>query len=124
VNYGLTTRVRLLDVVSPETSLKKSHAKSGVKMEVTIHIPDTISERLGNDPQAIPRWLLEKAGLEAYRSGEISGYELRLMLGITSRLELDAFLKTHGVYLAYTEEDFAHDAETSRQLKLKQAQPE
>ncbi len=124
VNYGLTTRVRPLDVVSPEMRMKKSHAKPGVKMEVTVHIPDTIGERLGNDPEAIPRWLLEKAGLEAYRSGEISGYELRLMLGITSRLELDAFLKTHGVYLEYTEEDFAHDAETSRQLKRKQTQAE
>ena len=93
-------------------------------MEVTIHIPDIIGDRLGKDPEAIPRWLLEKAGLEAYRSREISGYELRLMLGIQSRLELDAFLKTHGVYLEYTEEDFAHDAETSRQLKLKHTQSE
>jgi hypothetical protein len=93
-------------------------------MEVTVHIPDTIGERLGNDPEAIPRWLLEKAGLEAYRSREISGYELRLMLGLTSRLELDAFLKRHGVYLEYTEEDFAHDAETSRQLKRKHAPSE
>ena len=91
-------------------------------MEVTVHIPDVIGNRLGKDSEAIPRWLLEKAGLEAYRSREISGYELRLMLGMQSRLELDAFLKTHGVYLEYTEEDFAHDAETSRQLKYKQAQ--
>jgi hypothetical protein len=93
-------------------------------MEVTVHIPDTIGERLGNDPEAMPRWLLEKAGLEAYRSREISGYELRLMLGLTSRLELDAFLKRHGIYLEYTEEDFAHDAETSRQLKRKHAPSE
>ena len=56
--------------------------------------------------------------------GEISGYELRLMLGIPSRLELEAFLKTHGVYLEYTEEDLVHDAETSRQLKLKHAPSE
>jgi hypothetical protein len=88
-------------------------------MEVTVHIPDSIGERLGKDPEAIPRWLLEKAGLEAYRSREISGYELRLLLGIPSRLELDAFLKTHGAYLAYTEDDFAQDAETSRQLTRK-----
>jgi hypothetical protein len=90
-------------------------------MEVTVHIPDTIGARLGNDPEAIPRWLLEKAGLEAYRSREMSGYELRLMLGLTSRLEIDAFLKRHGVYLEYTAEDFAHDAETSRQLTRKHA---
>jgi hypothetical protein len=46
------------------------------------------------------------------------------MLGMQSRFELEAFLKTHSVYLEYTDEDFAHDAETSRQLKLKQAQAE
>ena len=90
-------------------------------MEVTVHIPDTIGARLGNDPEAIPRWLLEKAGLEAYRSREMSGYELRLILGLKSRLELDAFLKRRGVYLEYTEDDFAHDAETSRQLTRKHA---
>ena len=93
-------------------------------MEVTIQIPDIIGERLRKDAGDVPRWLLEKAGLEAYRSREISAYELRLMLGMTSRFELDAFLKTHGVYLEYTDEDFAHDAETSRQLKRKQAQAE
>jgi hypothetical protein len=93
-------------------------------MEVTVQLPDIVGNRLGKDTDDIPRWLLEKAGLEAYRSREISGYELRLMLGIKSRLELDAFLKAHGIYLEYTEEDFAHDAETSRQLKRKQAQSE
>ena len=83
-----------------------------------------VGSRLGKDTDDIPRWLLEKAGLEVYRSREISGYELRLMLGIKSRLELDAFLKTHGVYLEYGDEDFAHDAETSRQLKRKHTQAE
>jgi len=103
---------------------EKGHPKQGVKMEVTVHIPDTIGERLGKDTGEIPRWLLERTGLEAYRAREISGYELRLMLGMKSRLELDAFLKTHRVYLEYSDEDFSHDAETSRQLKLKQAQAE
>ena len=93
-------------------------------MEVTIQIPDAIGERLNKNTDDVPRWLLEKAGLEAYRSREISGYELCLMLGMKSRIELDAFLKTHGVYLEYSEEDFAHDAETSRQLKHKQTRTE
>lgn len=99
-------------------------AKQGVKMEVTVHIPDAVRVRLGKDAEEIPRWLLEKAGLEAYRSREIGSYELRLMLGMKSRIELDGFLKTHGVYLEYTDEDFAHDAETSRQLQHKQAHSE
>ncbi len=93
-------------------------------MEVTVQIPDMIRDRLGKDRDELPRWILEKAGLEAYRSREISSYELRLMLGITSRNELDAFLKRHGVYLEYSEDDFAHDAETSQQLKQKSAPSE
>ena len=32
-------------------------------------------------------------------SSDLCGCELRLMLGLKSRLELDAFLKRHGVYL-------------------------
>ena len=93
-------------------------------MEVTVHILDAIGKRLGKDMGEIPRWLLERAGLEAYRAREISGYELRLLLGLKSRIELDAFLKAHGVYLKYSDEDFRHDAETSRQLRRKQAQAE
>lgn len=57
-------------------------------MEVTVQIPDTIRERLGKDRDELPRWLLEKAGLEAYRSREISGSELRLLLGITNPIGL------------------------------------
>ena len=92
-------------------------------MEVTVQIPDMIRQRLGKNSDELPRWLLEKAGLEAYRSREISAYELRLMLGMTSRIELDAFLKQHGVYLEYSDEDFTHDAETSRRLKRKLTRP-
>lgn len=91
-----------------------------MNVEVTVQIPDAIHKRLGKDAEEIPRWLLEKAGLEAYRSREIGGYESRLMLGMKSRIELDGFLKTHGVYLEYTDDDFTHDAETSQQLKRKQ----
>jgi hypothetical protein len=90
-------------------------------MEVTVCIPDTIGKRLGKETGEIPRWLLEKAGLEAYWVREISDYELRLMLGPKSRIELDTFLKTNGVYLEYSDEGLRHEAETSRQLKLKQA---
>lgn len=93
-------------------------------MEVTVQIPDAIRQRLGKNRDEIPRWLLEKAGLEAYRSREIGAYELRLMLGMTSRIELDTFLKRHGVHLEYSDEDFAHDAETSRHLRPQSTQSE
>jgi hypothetical protein len=90
-------------------------------MEVTVSIPDVISKRIGKDAEQIPRWLLERAGLAAYKSGEISTHDLRLLLGFRTRMQLDAFLKEHGVFLAYDEEDLAHDAETSRIIRQAQS---
>ncbi|HZS46952.1 MAG TPA: UPF0175 family protein [Blastocatellia bacterium] len=86
-------------------------------MNVTVHIPDAIQERLGKRRDEIPRWLLEKAGLEAYKSKEISAQDLRLMLGFNTRMELDGFLKSNGVFLEYDDEELAHEAETSQFLK-------
>ena len=39
------------------------------------------------------------------------------MLGFQTRIEVDAFLKLHGVYRNYTEEDLDRDIETLRQLR-------
>src|SRR5947209_3787757 len=91
--------------------------KKDKRMEVILNIPDALQKRLGKSVDEIPRWLLEKAGLEAYKSGEISTHDLRLMLGFKTRMQLDGFLKAHGVYLDYTDEELAQEAETSRFLK-------
>ena len=86
-------------------------------MEVILHIPDALQERLGKNADEIPRWLLERAGLEAYKSGEISRHDLRLMLGFKTRLQLDGFLKAHQVLLDYSDEELKEEAETSQLLK-------
>ena len=49
---------------------------------------------------------------------EASLAQLRLLLGIESRYELDGFLKEHNVY-DYTVEDFEHDLATIRKLENK-----
>lgn len=46
----------------------------------------------------------------------ITGLQLRTLLGIPSRYELDGFLKHHGIMLEYTIEDFDREAETSARL--------
>jgi hypothetical protein len=48
----------------------------------------------------------------------MTGYQLRALLGISSRYELDAFLKEHKVE-KYTVEDFEHDLATIRELERK-----
>jgi hypothetical protein len=80
-------------------------------MEVKFEIPDDLAPMFADSGQALSRAALEAIGLEAYRQGRISGYQLRTMLGISSRYELDGFLKQHQVY-DYTMEDFEKDFAT------------
>lgn len=77
-------------------------------MQVIMEIPDELAAALalrGEDPA---RAVLEALGLDAYRQRRISAYQLRTLLRIESRWELDAFLKARQVE-SYTAEDFEHD---------------
>lgn len=77
-------------------------------MQVTVTVPEELVAALaqaGRDPE---RAAVEAMALEAYRERRITAYKLRTILGIPSRLELDAFLKQHKVE-TYTAEDFEHD---------------
>lgn len=83
-------------------------------MQITLEIPDELASPLvlpGQDPA---RAALEAMGLEAYRHRRITGYQLRCLLGISSRYELDGFLKEHQVE-KYTIKDFEQDLATIQQ---------
>lgn len=85
-------------------------------MEITVTIPDELAHRIipeGFDPS---RQALEDMAVEAYRSHRLTGSQLRHLLGIPSRYELDAFLKKRGVWLEYTLEDFRREGETTALL--------
>ena len=80
-------------------------------MQITVTLPDELATPLlppGQDPA---RAALEAIGLEAYRQRRITGYQLRMLLGISSRYEPDGFLKEHQVF-DYTIEDFDQDLAT------------
>jgi hypothetical protein len=77
-------------------------------MQVTVTVPDELVAALveaGRDPG---RAAVEAMALEAYRERRITAYQMRMMLDIPSRFELDGFLKQHEVE-TYTAEDFEHD---------------
>ena len=59
----------------------------------------------GEDPAQA---FLEAVALEALREHRITAYELRNLLGISSRFELNALLKARRIEI-YTAEDFEHD---------------
>ena len=88
-------------------------------MQITIEIPDDLAATLsasGHDPA---RAALEAIAVEAYRRQRLSAYQLRKLLGTSSRYELDGFLKERQVY-DYTLEDFEKDLAANRELRAKQ----
>jgi hypothetical protein len=87
-------------------------------MQISVEIPDELKAALAAPGQDLSRSALEAIGLEAYRQRRISGYQLRTLLGIPTRFELDALLKEHQVE-KYTVEDFDHDLEAIRRFEQK-----
>lgn len=85
-------------------------------MVITLNLPEDIGRELEAKWKDLPRATLESLALEGYRTGALSGMQVRQLLGFGTRYELDGFLKQHGVYLNLTVEDVERDAEISRQF--------
>jgi hypothetical protein len=86
-------------------------------MQVTIELPDDIAGELaGKNGSDLPRAVLEAVALEGYRSGRLTHVQVRRLLGIDYRFNVDAFLKERGAYLHYTVEDLEGDCQTLRKL--------
>jgi hypothetical protein len=88
-------------------------------MQITLDIPDDLAVTLSACGQDPARAALEAIALEAYRQRRLYGYQLRTLLGIGSRYELDGFLKEHQVY-DYTREDFEKDLAAIHELRAEQ----
>ena len=88
-------------------------------MEVGVSIPDDIVEDIRKATgQDIARHVLEAYALWAYQQGEIGGGQLRRLLGLATRDEVDQFLADHYATHNYTLTDLEHDRETARHLGL------
>jgi len=83
-------------------------------MQVTIQIPDDIGSRIacGGD---LPRRTLEALAIEELRARRITEPELGQILGL-GRLQIDGFLKAHGVYQDITIEDVDRDVADLKSL--------
>jgi len=84
-------------------------------MNLTVHIPDDLAERLGN-PDELERRAVEALALEEYKLGHMTRAELRRLLGLETAIELDVFLVPHGVFGTYTEADLARDRQDLQRL--------
>ena len=85
-------------------------------MLMILEIPDDLAAALVSPGGDTARSAMEAMGIEAYRRGKFSVYQLRMFLGILSRFALEEFLKEHKVY-DYGLEDFGKDLEAARKLR-------
>lgn len=86
-------------------------------MQVTLELPEDLARLLGENAAGLSRVALESLALEGIRAGKISVTQARRLLGVSSRYEMDGFLKAHGLMLQATVSDIEHDAETALRLK-------
>jgi predicted HTH domain antitoxin len=68
-------------------------------MEVTLHIPDDVAQRLSAKGGDVSRRALEALALEGYREQALTLYQISEMLGL-SRIETEDFLGRHEIPLA------------------------
>ena len=85
-------------------------------MNITVHIPDEMAERLDAEGGDLERRALEAFGLAEYQAGRLTAPELRRLLGFETRYELDGFLKARGVFEEYTLEELDREVQTMKRL--------
>jgi hypothetical protein len=84
-------------------------------MDVTLRIPDAIAAHLTESGEDLSRRALEGFALEELRAGRIGEPELGEMLGL-ARIQIDGFLKSHGIFQNYSLEDFEQERESLKSL--------
>ena len=85
-------------------------------MQVTVDIPDELVGLLAPAGEDLPRRLLEDRVAQVYREGKLTTEEVRRVLGLASRLEVDPFLLRYGIF-DYTVEDFREDVANLKRLR-------
>lgn len=78
-------------------------------MHVSITLPDDLASQMREQWGDLQRSTLEALAAAAYRRGILTHAQVRRLLGLGSRFETDAFLKSAGAYLDYPEDDLRKD---------------
>lgn len=82
-------------------------------MDVHLDVPEESARRLAADAKGLARVALEALAAGGVRSGKLSVFQARTLLGIRSRDEMDGLLKAHGVFLELTLEDVQRDTDAA-----------
>ncbi len=83
-------------------------------MNLEINIPDSVF-RHGNPD--VSREVLEAVAIEGFKSGQLTLYQVRRILGFETRFEVHQFLAQHDIpWVNYSMEDLERESETLKEL--------
>ena len=82
-------------------------------MDVYLQVPEEFARQLASDSEGLARVALEALAAEGVRSGKLSAFQARTLLGIQSRYEIDGLLKKPGVFFNLTLEDVQEDSDAA-----------
>jgi hypothetical protein len=68
-------------------------------VRVHFDVPESVERQFAAEPGGVTRAAIEALAAEGVRSGKLTEFQARQMLGIRSRYEMDGFLKARGVML-------------------------
>jgi len=88
-------------------------------MNIAIEVPEDVAQQLQLQWGDLSQKTLEVMALEAYKSGIITEAEVQRMLKLSSRWEVEEFLKESQAYLDYTKADLEQDVQAIREVKQK-----
>jgi hypothetical protein len=86
-------------------------------MKIEFEIPDELAEYLQAHYSDLSRAALEALALEGYRMGLLSDGQVRMLLGLSTRIKVHEFLKEHRVYLNYSLADLEQDIQSSKEIE-------
>jgi predicted HTH domain antitoxin len=86
-------------------------------MQIQIALPDDVARDLTAKWGNLERQILEIVVVQAYQDGVISAGKVRQLLGMATRLDVDAFLKQKGAFLHYNQDELEADRQIHEQLR-------
>lgn len=88
-------------------------------MQITINLPEDVANIFLTNGESIERKVLEATALEGYRAGKFSQAQVRRLLDFATDMQVDAFLKEHGVFIEYDLDDIERETRFSVNLNRK-----
>ncbi|HZU09818.1 MAG TPA: UPF0175 family protein [Pseudacidobacterium sp.] len=88
-----------------------------MNMHFDLQVPDDVGTVLQAQYSDLSRAALEALALEGYRAGSLTESQVRRLLGFSTRMQVHAFLKEHGVHLNYSMKDLEQDITAAYEQK-------